>query len=588
MISRLRRKHRITVQSIQTWARSDRRIKVGLLERPPCETLSHTPIRFHFTLPALAGLFLLVFACSLTAVASAETKDDSGTKATKNSDPWVGRKTTKQPRHSDVVNSTDSNSRSNRDFKDSAQLTWRPSRRIPGAPLSTAGRTTPTDILSAEKRDQHPAEILQAGEVESIVAAEPMNDRTGAKRPQLVKQTVVRKELPADTTLEQRRATPVSNGFWSFLDTAGHPLPGPDEVANGTNTDSSDIVNDVFDVFDVEEPGRTVDRVDNSRNAVQQLPNLDFPSDQNPGTLTSTDGDSLEKTTLAGGVVLSAPQQNPPSDSEETPDDQEDYSPIEDDLAINLFGDDNDPKDLAASRFYNEQDCGKVDAFCERLITSLRAQPLNIISLDITPSFQTNRNDPAKTRQARDKRFVDLPSRKWRDRTGQIVAEGYFRDYRNGLVHVETDGGLEVRIPYLDLGNDELCFVAAWWGLPSECLLGAGGENSQERQWTPLTLTWKSSGLCHKPLYFEQIQLERTGHTCGPIMQPLLSGAHFFGSVAALPYKMGIHPPLECQYALGYYRPGSCAPFLIPPVPLSVRGALAQTGAVLGLIYTIP
>ena len=103
------------------------------------------------------------------------------------------------------------------------------------------------------------------------------------------------------------------------------------------------------------------------------------------------------------------------------------------------------------------------------------------------------------------------------------------------------------------------------------------------RGWMPITYTWKASGLCHKPLYFEEVQVERYGHTVGPILQPIASGAHFFVSVLALPYSMGMYPPHECMYALGYYRPGSCAPLMIEPIPLSVRGGLAAGGAAVGL-----
>ena len=101
-------------------------------------------------------------------------------------------------------------------------------------------------------------------------------------------------------------------------------------------------------------------------------------------------------------------------------------------------------------------------------------------------------------------------------------------------------------------------------------------------------MTWKASGLCHKPLYFEEVNLERYGQTAGPFAQPVLSTAHFFVNIAVLPYKMGIHPPTECQYALGYYRPGNCAPWIIPPVPISLRGALFQAGAVGAGIALIP
>jgi hypothetical protein len=103
-----------------------------------------------------------------------------------------------------------------------------------------------------------------------------------------------------------------------------------------------------------------------------------------------------------------------------------------------------------------------------------------------------------------------------------------------------------------------------------------------------LVYTWKASALCHKPLYFEQVQMERYGHAWGPFMDPVISGAHFFATLPILPYKMGIEPPQECIYALGYYRPGSCAPYMIEPFPLSPKGALIEAGAVTGAILIVP
>ena len=108
------------------------------------------------------------------------------------------------------------------------------------------------------------------------------------------------------------------------------------------------------------------------------------------------------------------------------------------------------------------------------------------------------------------------------------------------------------------------------------------------KQWAPITYMWKASGLCHKPLYFEDIQLERYGHGCGPFLQPIASGAHFFLTVPLLPYKMGLEPPDECMYTLGYYRPGSCAPYMLDPIPLSARAGLAEAGVVTGMIFLIP
>jgi len=111
---------------------------------------------------------------------------------------------------------------------------------------------------------------------------------------------------------------------------------------------------------------------------------------------------------------------------------------------------------------------------------------------------------------------------------------------------------------------------------------------SAARGFAPITFTWKASGLCHKPLYFEDVHLERYGHSLGPILQPVASGAHFFVTVPTLPYQMGLTPPWECIYTLGYYRPGSCAPYMLDPLPLSVRAGLLEAGIVTGLVFALP
>ena len=121
------------------------------------------------------------------------------------------------------------------------------------------------------------------------------------------------------------------------------------------------------------------------------------------------------------------------------------------------------------------------------------------------------------------------------------------------------------------------------------CPLGHDAAPARETiGWQPITFTWKASGLCHKPLYFEQAHVERYGHSTGPITQPLVSAGMFFLTVPILPYEMGLYPPCECIYTLGYYRPGSCAPYYLEPVPLSLRAGLIEAGAVLGAIYILP
>lgn len=122
---------------------------------------------------------------------------------------------------------------------------------------------------------------------------------------------------------------------------------------------------------------------------------------------------------------------------------------------------------------------------------------------------------------------------------------------------------------------------------PVECSIDEG-EWFQGRCWDETTYMWKASAICHKPLYFEDEALERYGHSWGPYLDPIVSGAHFFSKLPVLPYCMGVTPPNECMYALGHYRPGNCAPYMIPPVPLSCRGAILEAGGVVGAAAILP
>ena len=121
---------------------------------------------------------------------------------------------------------------------------------------------------------------------------------------------------------------------------------------------------------------------------------------------------------------------------------------------------------------------------------------------------------------------------------------------------------------------------------PCECRLE--GQDFQPRQFATTTLPCKAAGYCHKPLYFEQWNLERYGHSVHPVADPFISAAHFFASVPALPYKMGVELPWECIYPLGYYRPGDCAPWTIPAPPISARGAAVEAAAATGIIFILP
>jgi hypothetical protein len=121
---------------------------------------------------------------------------------------------------------------------------------------------------------------------------------------------------------------------------------------------------------------------------------------------------------------------------------------------------------------------------------------------------------------------------------------------------------------------------------PCECRLEGG--TFKPRQFTSTMFTWKAAGYCHKPLYFEDWNLERYGHSHGRLLDPFVSAAHFFVTLPVLPYKMGVELPWECVYPLGYYRPGSCAPWTCPAVPISARGFAVQAATVTGIVFLLP
>ncbi len=123
---------------------------------------------------------------------------------------------------------------------------------------------------------------------------------------------------------------------------------------------------------------------------------------------------------------------------------------------------------------------------------------------------------------------------------------------------------------------------------PEQCPYDHSEEQPPQRLWNPTNYHWMASGLHHNPLYFEDVQLERYGHSWGPYLQPVISGGRFFLTIPVLPYKMGLKPPAECVYTLGHYRPGNCAPYMLDPLPLSVRAALFEAGVWTGGVALIP
>ena len=86
--------------------------------------------------------------------------------------------------------------------------------------------------------------------------------------------------------------------------------------------------------------------------------------------------------------------------------------------------------------------------------------------------------------------------------------------------------------------------------------------------------SWNAHRFHHRPLYFEEVNLERYGNRRR--FQELASGAHFFTSALLLPYQLGDQPPGSCVSTLGHERPGSCVPHQPHIRGLSRRGLFVQ------------
>jgi hypothetical protein len=229
----------------------------------------------------------------------------------------------------------------------------------------------------------------------------------------------------------------------------------------------------------------------------------------------------------------------------------------------------------------------RVGANCDAIRTFAESADIRRVNVDSSPSFVQGYQGSDRTESfTKDSFNKQSANRVWRAVTGEQVAEGRLVDVVFGTVIIERADGTRVSFLHRKLSDPDQVYVAESWGVPITCSIGH--DSVPTRQFAATTMTWKASGACHKPLYFEDVQLERYGHEWGPVVQPVASTVRFFGDIAILPYKMGIHPPNECQYPLGYYRPGSCAPWTIGPVPISLRGAVEQAKFVTGAVFILP
>jgi len=207
------------------------------------------------------------------------------------------------------------------------------------------------------------------------------------------------------------------------------------------------------------------------------------------------------------------------------------------------------------------------------LPTSETATEIQLTAADVSATQADGKNAAEKDKQE----HRDKQEHKDRDAAKNACGD-QAKDCKQALKNLRDDGietiALDIRVGGRP-GSD----------YPCECRLE--GETFQPRRFATTMMTWKAAGNCHKPLYFEDWNLERYGHSHGPL-DPVFSAAHFFVTLPVLPYKMGVELPWECVYPLGYYRPGSCAPWTVPAPPISCRGFAVEAATVTGLVFLLP
>lgn len=108
-----------------------------------------------------------------------------------------------------------------------------------------------------------------------------------------------------------------------------------------------------------------------------------------------------------------------------------------------------------------------------------------------------------------------------------------------------------------------------------------------QRLWASNVHSWDATAFCHRPLYFEDENLERHGRSFG-VLQPAVSAGHFASRFIAWPYLAGATPPHRCVYNLGRAPPGTYTPYTLARPPLSLRGAALQAGAVIAVPLIVP
>ncbi len=106
------------------------------------------------------------------------------------------------------------------------------------------------------------------------------------------------------------------------------------------------------------------------------------------------------------------------------------------------------------------------------------------------------------------------------------------------------------------------------------------------RDFAHIHYCWEPTNLYHNPIYFEDVPLERYGHTRHyMLIQPFFSVSKFALQLVGLPYQLSLDPVWDKQYSLGYYRPGEYVPYKYYQIPWNAKALAVEAGVISGSYF---
>lgn len=148
----------------------------------------------------------------------------------------------------------------------------------------------------------------------------------------------------------------------------------------------------------------------------------------------------------------------------------------------------------------------------------------------------------------------------------KIVLAGHQQDDtpQDDVISPQQTDVHELAYPDRKIQDISISFENIGKNRPEDLSVNLIDKNAGSGSWEPFanrTVCWPSPGISYRPLYFEDVRLERYGQVRYPLVQPWRGAVHYFGSVAALPVIMYQQPPNQCEYPLGHCRPGNIVPY---------------------------